>query len=324
MPKIRYQLLNLSRKTLKTIATADNIIAEYARQGYDLTLRQLYYQFVARGLVNNDQNEYKKLGEAVSAGRLAGLLDWYAITDWTRNLRSDSFWDSPQSILESCVSSFEQDLWQSQKFRVEVWIEKDSLIGVLQSVCPRLRVPYFSCRGYVSQSEMWAAAMRLTEYEKAGKKTVLLHLGDHDPSGVDMSRDIAARLLMFNSKVDVQRIALTMAQVDALKPPPNPAKMTDSRSADYVNLYGEESWELDALDPKTLVALVEEWVAKYRNDKIWRLAKEEEEGHRGQLKAAALAWDKIAAKLKPDLDVLNEETDIRSCPARTSKTGPSA
>jgi hypothetical protein len=83
------------------------------------------------------------------------------------------------------------DTRRNQEYYIEVWIEKDALLGILETICKKLDVPYFSCRGYVSQSSMWEAAQRFRENDREG---ILLHLGDHDPSGIDMSRDIQERL----------------------------------------------------------------------------------------------------------------------------------
>lgn len=298
MPKTKYREIPLALKSLAKIAKANEIIAEYAKQGFDLTLRQLYYQFVSRGLIANNQKEYKALGDVINNGRLAGLINWDAITDRTRNLRSSSHWSTPASIIEGCAYSYRNDLWAKQLNRMEVWIEKDALIGVLESVCPTLRVPYFSCRGYVSQSEMWAAAQRHKRHQDAGQTVVLLHLGDHDPSGVDMTRDIAERLDMFGSLCLVKRIALTMAQIRTHNPPPNPVKPTDIRTSGYAAKYGDECWELDALEPAVLVKLIDDEVRAYRDEKAWAKGVKIEEEGKKLLKGTADNWTTVAKAVK--------------------------
>jgi hypothetical protein len=235
MSRIAYVARGFSDGSLEIIARANEICADYQAQGFDLTLRQLYYQFVARGLIANRQSEYKRLGSIVNDGRLAGLIDWDYIVDRTRNLQSLAHWRNPQQIIDAVVSQYRHELWARQPYRVEVWIEKDALVGVIAGACERNDVPYFSCRGYTSQSELHGAAMRLVGYEKNGQDTVVIHLGDHDPSGIDMTRDIQDRLRLFGSNAEVHRIALTMEQVEQYDPPPNPAKLTDSRAAGYLD-----------------------------------------------------------------------------------------
>lgn len=292
MPKICYTPKKFSIERVGIIATINTILNDYAEQGYDLTLRQLYYQFVSRGLIANKDTEYKNLGNLVNDARLAGLIDWEHITDRTRNIRANAHWDSPSSIVEACAQQFALDKWEDQENYVEVWVEKDALVGVLEVACKPLDVPYFSCRGYTSQSEMWASAMRLLKQHQSGHKLYIIHLGDHDPSGIDMTRDIQDRLNLFlrhhvGKTVDVNRIALNMDQIQQYEPPPNPAKLTDSRSASYLENYGDESWELDALEPTVLNALITSEVHKLRDTRTWDEVVEREDQCKEQLRDAA-------------------------------------
>jgi hypothetical protein len=302
MPRIKYVSKAFKPDSLAIIEQANVICAEYADQGFDLTLRQLYYQFVARGYIPNRQTEYKRLGSIVNDARLAGLLDWNYIVDRTRNLRSLAHWNTPEDILNAVSRQYRHELWEDQPTRVEVWIEKDALVGVIAGVSDRNDVPYFSCRGYTSQSEVWGAARRLMSYEREGQRTVVIHLGDHDPSGIDMTRDIGDRLALFGCKTKVVRIALTMAQVDQYQPPPNPAKMTDSRAEDYVANYGDDSWELDALDPATLDALIQAEIDTWRDADVWEGSVARQEYQRNLLVAVHERWDEVTALVDEDRD----------------------
>lgn len=245
-------------QSLKRIQQANEIITEYTRGGYSLTLRQLYYQYVQRGIIPNQQKEYKRLGELLSKARLAGLIDWNVLEDRTRGVKGWSGgYDTPGQYFDGIADGYFVDIHEGQENYVEVWIEKDALVGVVERPCNRYRVRYFSCRGYSSQSEQYAAGRRFAEQANAGRSCHILHLGDHDPSGIDMTRDNQERLSMFSfDNVQVTRIALSMDQIDELKPPPNPAKMTDSRVGNYISLYGRQSWELDALPPDYIDRLV--------------------------------------------------------------------
>lgn len=263
--KIAYIERNFAEASLEIITQANEIIADYQNQGFDLTLRQLYYQFVARGLIANTQRSYKRLGSVINDGRLAGHISWNSIVDRTRNIRGNSHWTTPEQVMRAARNSFYMDKWENQDTRLEVWIEKDALSGVISPICNNLDVTYFSCRGYVSQSELWSAARRLMSYEDDGQETVVVHLGDHDPSGIDMTRDIEDRLRLFGARTSVERIALNMDQVDEQEPPPNPAKLTDSRCSGYIAKYGDKSWELDALEPRYMEEIIRQKVEKYRD-----------------------------------------------------------
>lgn len=282
MSKIQYKAINFRSKSLELIELVNQVIDEYKAQGYELTLRQAYYQLVARGYIPNNERSYKNIGNLINDGRLAGLIDWYAITDRTRNLRSHSHWDRPQEVIASAKYSYLLDKWEGQPNYVEVWVEKDALVDIVGQACRPIDTPFFSCRGYTSQSEMWAAAQRFINQNTFREGCYIIHLGDHDPSGIDMTRDIQERLEMFGASVEVKRVALTMTQVQTYNPPPNPAKITDSRCDKYIAQYGNESWELDALEPQMLTKLICDEVTALRDDLLYqavcdREAKEKKE-----------------------------------------------
>ena len=304
--KIAYEEWNPNPVAQTDIARAEQIFRQYAAQGYDLTLRQLYYQFVARGWIPNNMRSYKRLGDIINRARLSGRLDWDYIVDRTRNLVGNSHWDDPSSIISSAASSFALDKWLGQPVRVEVWVEKEALAGVIGRVAEQRDVDWFACRGYVSQSEMWGAAQRLAGYLDAGQEVVILHLGDHDPSGLDMSRDIADRLAMFLApthdadRVEVRRIALNRDQIDQYRPPPNPAKLTDSRGSAYVREHGNESWELDALDPNVLSALIDEHIDSVIDPDLFGEQQTDEDQHRALLTATSDRWDEVVQLMGGD------------------------
>lgn len=259
MPKIAYISKKFRAPTLELIATCEAILTSYASQGYDMTLRQLYYQLVSRDIIPNRQKEYDRLGDIISNARLAGLIDWHHIVDRTRSLRKISAWESPEAIVGAVSQSYHLDRWANQSFRPEIWIEKDALAGVFDRVARELDVPLLSCRGYISQSEIWEAGQRMLRHQQGAgiyQQPYIIHFGDHDPSGIDMSRDIQARLELFGVDLQFDRLALNMNQIEQYAPPPNPTKLEDSRAKGYIANFGYESWELDALEPTVLAGLV--------------------------------------------------------------------
>ena len=264
MPKIQYKDINFQNKSLQLIEWVNKIVSDYEEQGYNLTLRQLYYQFVARDIIPNNQRMYDNLGALVNNARLAGLVDWRSIEDRTRNVKNTFHWGDPRNLLESAAYQFDINKWEGQETYVEVWVEKDALVEVIGKAASKYDTPYFSCRGYVSQSEMWGAAMRIeNKLRNEHERAVIIHLGDHDPSGKDMTRDIGERIKMFlerdgfSDNFEIQRVALEMGQIKKYNPPPNPAKLTDSRCGGYISKYGYSSWELDALEPSVLDNIVQ-------------------------------------------------------------------
>lgn len=368
MPKICYQKITFrDADKIDAVSTANRLIETYQRQGYILTLRQLYYQFVAKDLFSesrkwswtgakwvrdsagtkNAEPNYKWLGDVVADARMGGYIDWEAVEDRTREIDAVSHWETPSAILRTCHNSFRVDKWTTQKTRIEVWVEKDAIEGIAKKAAHAQDVPLFSCRGYGSLSSLWESANRLKEHIKKGQKVVLLHLGDHDPSGIDMSRDIADRLNKFiwtdlirevaghfdeddkkgenfsglvidtasreygfdeedlweKKVIEVRRIALTMDQINQYNPPPNPAKATDARYKEYQKLHGDESWELDALEPSVLDSLITSEIDKIKDHELYAQREGEEKGHRDQLKAASDHWDdglaEVVEKYRP-------------------------
>jgi hypothetical protein len=286
-----------------TIALIDNIntiVGEYQALGFILTLRQLFYQFVSRpslGLANTF-DDYKRLGRTVTDARRAGLIDWDAIEDRTRNVHRLPTWDDPPEIVASCAEQYREDLWASQRYRPETWIEKDALTGVIEDVCDELRTPYFSCRGNVSEPEMYAAGKRFAQIARQGQIPIVLHLGDHDPNGVDMTRDIRERLRIFaRREIEVRRIALNLGQVTGL--PPNFAKEKDSRYATYVRQFGTtDCWELDALAPNVISDLVRDELNRLIDQDAWAKANAGEDDNRSVLAAAASNWSLVKSALR--------------------------
>lgn len=309
------------------ISLANEILTEYQKKGFVLTLRQVYYQFVARDLFTdryknvdgkwifvpkddpewkqatiNAQPNYKKLGDAVSDGRMLGLLDWEALEDRMRGVERLPHWKSPKSAIEAVRAEYYIDMWANQPARVQVWVEKDALSGIIEPVCNELDLPYLACRGYVSQSAAWRAYREYQKAFEAGQKTIVLHFGDHDPSGIDMTRDNDERLKWFmfiaqmrNTEpdsiernelrmhgaqgIEVRRLALSWDQIQEYNPPPNFAKEHDPRFKDYQKEFGDESWELDALDPEVIEELIRTEVDEIRDMDLWaekeaQLAKE--------------------------------------------------
>lgn len=334
MVKIQYEDWRPDSSSLDVIDQANAIVADYQGQGYDLTLRQLYYQFVARDLIPNTDRSYKRLGSILNRGRMAGYVDWDAIVDRTRNLRGLGHHDGPADIINTTIRAHNLDRWVDQPYRIEVWVEKEALAGVIQRAASAFDVNWFSCRGYVSQSELWGAAQRHGRYIHGGQRVLVLHLGDHDPSGIDMTRDIVDRLNTFiltdyenngvldqadrwstesdmvefldgfgedfafgEDAITVKRIALNRDQIDAYGPPPNPAKLTDSRAGGYIAEHGRFSWELDALDPATLDQLIRDEIEAHMIEERYNERLDLQRTHRNQLREISNRFDEVVAYL---------------------------
>ena len=298
--KIAYEDRNFSKKSLGRIEQANTIIDEYEAQGFTLTLRQLYYQFVARNLLENTGRSYKRIGKLIRDARMAGHVSWTAIEDRGRSLVEWLKEEDERNVFRDLERRFALDYWSRQGVYVEVWIEKAALRNIIERPCSAYRVPHLGCIGYLSISEIWRAAHERFERAAAeGRRCVLIHLGDHDPSGLDMTRDNKDRLdrLTDIASVEIRRIALNIDQVVHYNPPPNPTKETDTRAAEYVQRFGNHSWELDALEPSVIEELIESELDSLIDFDVWAETKEEEDERRSVLARVHDRWDDIVEML---------------------------
>ena len=269
--RIKYREIDFGEERSRRIVQMNAILGQY--QGR-VSVRQLYYRLVAGGIIPNNQKEYDKVQSLVTEARYAGLLDWEAIEDRNREAQKASDWASGAEILEGATASFRLNRWATQPYYVELWVEKAALEGILAPISNDYHMVLMTNRGYSSASAMKESADRIRHHIAAnnkpkGQQPVILYAGDHDPSGKDMIRDVRARLVEFGvpPQLDVRAIALTWEQIQKYQPPPNAAKLSDSRAAAYIEQYGSESWELDALPPPDLDLIVRTAVNSYVDKK---------------------------------------------------------
>ncbi len=254
--------LHLSKANALKLDVMNEIIQEYADDGYKLTLRQLYYQLVSRDIIPNRIQEYSKLSTVLVKGRMAGIVDWDAIEDRIRVPFLPYWVTGIDDAIDDTINQYRLDRQAGQDVYIELWVEKDALSGVLKRITSHYHINLMVNRGYSSCTAIHDAYERFSQQLNNEKKVVILYLGDHDPSGLDMIRDITDRLNEFGVCPEVVPIGITMQQIRKYKPPTNPAKITDPRAKWYIKKYGNKSWEVDALNPKILNELVKKNVEK--------------------------------------------------------------
>ena len=275
-----------NKELLSTLLT---VVDSYQAQGLTLTLRQLYYQLVSLAVIANKQEEYKSLGRVVTQARLAGVLDWDAIEDRGRQIRQAWTHDSPVAAVRSAARVYRRDRLEGQDQLIEVWVEKEALVGVLDDVCQQYGVGLLAARGYASVTVYWDFRGRtVTDY----RTPVILYLGDHDPSGQDMTRDVLARAaLLYQDDVIVDRLSLNFDQVQSYDLIPNPAKTADSRYKAYIAKYGTNCYELDALPPAALIQIVRDGIERDLDLNAYQESVDQEEADRAVVGAVADAME---------------------------------
>ncbi len=274
MPLIRYADLRLHSASKLLVERATEIVAHYASLNIAMTLRALYYQFVRRNWIPNSDKSYKNFGHTLSEARKGGFFDWDAIVDQHRPRLMPTHYKDLRDKIESSIGFYKLNRWAGQANHVVVVIEKDAQTAVFAPVCDDLHVPLFVNKGYGSSTVLWELAEYLKCFPECDN-VVVLYFGDHDPSGVDMTRDLSARLDLFqvsdSVNLTVTRVALTIEQVRQYKCPPNPVMLKpkpgktrfDNRAQAYVAKYGKQCWEMDALPPEVMRELLVESVEAY-------------------------------------------------------------
>lgn len=280
--KICYKKWSPSSGTLVYMDEIQDVIEQYDKLGYKLTLRQLYYQLVTKDIIPNTQAEYTKLGNVLKNARMSGRVDWDIIEDRIREAKKKPDWKDTTSFLDAVIPQYRLPRHLGQKYHVELWCEKDALSSILLPITREYHINLMVNRGYSSASAMFESSKRLLEaHHKYGQTPVIIYLGDHDPSGLDMDRDIKERLKEFQTPVSFARIGLTKNQINKYNPPPNPAKFKDPRATDYIRKHGRVSWEVDALPPNILDELVRDSIEELLDMSKYEAIKEMEiEAHR--------------------------------------------
>lgn len=277
-------------KYKEIIPVVNEIFSQYS---YALTIRQIYYRLVSDpyNLFSNTRSMYNSLDRILVRAREKGEIDRNRIEDRTRQtIGGDQGWEDPDSYLDkvseyikSCWQKYNKEMWASQQFKLELWVEKDALASVISETTHPFRVLVFPSRGYSSYTKIREALDRLKYYRS--KQIIILHLADHDPSGFDMTGDLINRFEKYgNDAIEIKRIGLNYDQVEKFNLRPNPVKIADSRALSYIGHYGEECWELDALPPNELQSIVEKEIKNYIDQRAWDAKLEEIEKEREEIR----------------------------------------
>lgn len=261
------EIKRLFRGENRTIAPALLAIFAEMRQWWPLTVRQAFYQAVARLILSNCDKEYRRVSSILTELRRENLLPWHAVADRTRKTTEKRGNPDVSGWLQGEIQSFLNPNYygrcyiQDQEVYTEVLIEKDALASIAERAvwpyCTRLNVT----RGHPSASMQNAIAERLDKAIMLGKQPILLHFGDLDPSGVAIPKSLQKKLYEHHGlDVEVRRVALLPEQVAAYNLPESldAAKKADNNYPAWVREYGAEMKpvELDAMHPEALQKLI--------------------------------------------------------------------
>ena len=301
------------------VEATNKVIAQYKLL---LTVRQIYYRLISPPfqLFANTINNYKGFDKILTRARERDDVDWTRIEDRARSTHGGEgerlTFDTVQQYVDWVFDTineryYDRKYWPDQPKYVEVWVEKEALSRLFEQACEPFRVITFPSRGYSSFTKVMEAKDRFDEADnpntdEEAKDMIILHFGDHDPSGIDMTRDLERRFDQYGATVTIKRIGLNIDQVRSLNLPSNPTKSADARSPAYVAQFGNECWELDSIPPDQLQDMVREAVRAEVDQDVWDETKERIQEDREKIKEALEsskdAISKVAEKVKKALE----------------------
>jgi hypothetical protein len=257
-----------SKKTLELIAFAHKLLEE----SHPMTLRQLHYAIFSAAKIDYDNTpaDYKRLSRATTISRRAHrwgeLLSLQVgdeiphawIIDELREAETVSVWENVGGYVETVKRSYRRDYWHDQPEYCELWSEKATVLGSMRPITQEFGVVLRACRGFGSTG-MEGEVGNL--FEGLQKPITVFYVGDHDPSGIDIQRDIHRRAQEASGKqFEMVRLAIHASDIEAFNLPPQSIKTTDSRAAGFKRRFGARAAtvELDALPVAELRTRVRE------------------------------------------------------------------
>ena len=260
--------------------------------GYSMpiTLRQLYYQMVARQYIPNNQKTYHSLSRLCVIARDEGSLQESSFADRLRIIDKPSSWDDLKSFLETVKSSYRKNNWDMQDNYIEIWLEKDALRSVISPITHRYNVTLLIVRGQLSRTAVYEAHKRFLSASEQGKFSHLFYFGDFDPSGIGIYNSLKNRTKKFGNGILVEdikfeRIALSEKQIEDYNLPYIKAKKDDPNYKKFIAKYSDKAVELDALPPNILMELVENVITKHIDTKKWEHAINIEQQEQDEIKS---------------------------------------
>jgi len=254
----------------------------YWKGGLPLTVRQIFYRLASSLLIRLDRNSYNTLDRRLVDIRREGVIPWEAISDRSRYTIEHDFHNlTPENAAIEALNKAEnyvgRNPWDDLGIHIEVWLEKDALTNFIKTVTSKYYITLAPHRGYSSWSYIYDGAQRLREASAEGKKCIVISLGDHDASGIDIYEHLQTAIDYFKIDAELKRIALTYEQTQNYNLPSSPLKKADPRAKKYRKLYKDKVWEIDALEPRTLLKILEDEIKTYIRWKMWDAVIEENE-----------------------------------------------
>lgn len=283
-----------NRKTTQLIATAVDILDVES----PMTIRQLFYRLVSKGLIPNDRKHYQLVSRVMTKSRDDGRCDFNHIVDRSRPQYSPNVFEDAGRYADVVQRAYRKDYWATQPHHVEIWVEKDAVIGSIEPTTNELGITIRVGRGFLSTTKAHDIA---EHFQAINKPITIFYLGDHDPSGQDIERDLYSRVLSYDSGYfDLERLAIHKSDIVNFDLPPLRIKDGDGRAAKFRAQYGEDCVELDALPPPELRRRIKDAVENLLDVELWNRAIEVEKVELASIRDAGVMWANLTKPKQPN------------------------
>jgi hypothetical protein len=289
-----------NRKTTQLIVAAVDILDAES----PMTIRQLFYRLVSRGLIPNDRKHYQLVSRVMTKARDDGRCSFDYIVDRSRPHYSPSVFQDAGRYADVVQNAYRKDYWATQPNHVEIWVEKDAIIGSIEPTTNKLGVTIRVGRGFLSTTKAYDIAVH---FQTIDKPITAFYLGDHDPSGQDIERDLYDRIQSYGSGYfDLQRLAIHKTDIALFNLPPLRIKDGDMRAAKFRRQHGEECVELDALPPEELRRRIQDAVEDLQDHELWDRAIAVEKVELASIRDAGAMWANLTKATPIDFDAFRD------------------
>jgi hypothetical protein len=246
-----------------------------------MTVRQCFYRLVSVGVIQNSVADYRRVSQVLTTARNDGRIEFSWIVDRSRQNYATSTWTDLREFGECVLYSYRRDNWQDQPNYVEVWTEKDAIVGSILALTEKWAVTIRAQRGFNSTTCAHAVAELFCQKNDEGKDIKVFYLGDWDPSGAAIEDDVAHRVSEYGSgPFDIVRLAIHKSDIAKFNLPPLRVKSSDPRASEFVLRHGSKAVELDALPPTELRERLETAIRDEVEGEAWERAMTIEQAHR--------------------------------------------
>lgn len=256
----------LGRLALEIRDAVSDLTGRYDR----MSVRQAYYLLEVAGVVAKTDGGYRQVQQQVLKMRREGLLPWSFIADGTRWQRKPKTYGDVADFTDRMARTYRRDLWQSQRIRIEVWLEKDALADVIVDTTAAWDVALMVSRGQSSATFLYNAAKEAeAAWHQDEAETFIYALYDRDAGGRRAASAIERELPRYAPGVPIhfELLAVTDHEIELWRLPTRPAKRSDPEAAKYDGV----AVELDAIPPDKLTKLVEYAITRHVDQRAWEI-----------------------------------------------------